>query len=67
MSSDINAFLDHVDQWKFKLHERLKRMTPAERRAFWNQIHEEARARGLRVVETEIPTKQPPKRIRRSG
>ena len=53
MNSDIDEFLDHVDQWKFKLHGRLKRLTPAQRRVFWNQIHEQARARGLPVVEPE--------------
>lgn len=67
MNSDINEFLDHVDQWKFKLHERLKRMTPAQRKAFWNEIHEQARARGLPVVEAEKPSKRPTKRVRRTG
>ena len=67
MSSDIDEFLDHVDQWKFKLHEKLKAMTQAQRKAFWNQIHEEARARGLPVVEPEKPEKRTTKRVRRTG
>ena len=70
MNSDkleIEKFLDHVDQWKFKLHEKLKRMTPAQRKAFWNQIREEASARGLPVAEPETPAKRPTKRVRRSG
>ena len=67
MSSDIEEFLDHVDQWKFKLHERLKGMTPSQRKAFWKQIHEEARARGLRVVEAEKPAKRPTKKVRRTA
>jgi hypothetical protein len=67
MKLEIEKFLDHVDQWKFKLHARLKRMTPAQRKAFWSRIREEARARGLTVVEPEEPAKRPPKRIRRSG
>ncbi len=70
MNSDkleIEEFLDHVDQWKFKLHEKLKRMTPAQRREFWNQIREDARARGLNVIEPEEPMKKPTKRVRRSG
>ena len=67
MNSNIDDFLDHVDQWKFKLHARLKRMTPAQRKAFWNQIHEQARARGLPVVEPEKPAKRPAKRVRRTG
>ena len=67
MNSEIDEFLDQVDQWKFKLHEELKGMTPAQRKAFWNRIHEEARARGLRVVEPEKPAKRSSKRVRRTG
>ena len=51
MNSDkleIEEFLDHIDEWKFKLHERLKRMTPVQRKAFWNQIRDDALSR--RVV-----------------
>ena len=67
MNSDIDEFLDHVDRWKFKLHERLKRMTPAQRKAFWKGIHEQARARGLPVVEPEKRSKRPTKRVQRTG
>lgn len=67
MNSGMDEFLDHVDQWKSKLHERLKRMTPAQRKEFWSQIREKARARGLPVVEPEKPAKPPAKRIRRTG
>ena len=67
MKSDMDEFLDHIDQWKFKLHEKLQRMTPAQRRAFWDQIHEEARTRGLPVAEGEGSAKRPTKRARRSG
>ena len=56
---EIEEFLDHVDQWKFKLHERLKRMSPAQRKEFWVQIREDARSRGLTVAEPERPTKRP--------
>jgi hypothetical protein len=27
MSSDLDAFLDEVDQWKFKAHERLRALS----------------------------------------
>ena len=64
---EIEKFLDHVDQWKFKLHEELEKMTPAQRKVFWNRIHEDARRRGLNVVETEMPAKPPSKRVRRTG
>ena len=70
MNSDkleIEEFLEHVDEWKFKVHEELKGLSPAQRRAYWNRIHEEARARGLNVVEPEKPGKRPPKRVRRTS
>jgi hypothetical protein len=63
MSSDINEFLHRVDEWKFNLYEKLKRMTAAERKAFWRQAHEEARVRGLPVDEPEQPTKRTAKRV----
>ena len=67
MSSGIDELLDQVDQWKFKVHEKLKRMTPLQRKAFWQQIHEQARERGLHVVEPEKKVKRPTKRARRIG
>jgi hypothetical protein len=67
MSSDLEEFLDHVDQWIFKFHDKLKRVTPTQRKAFWKHIREDARARGLTVVEPEKSPKHPPKRVRRTG
>ena len=67
MKLEIEEFLDHVDEWKFKLHERLKRMTAAERKAYWMRIHEEARRLGLPVVEPKKAAKCPAKRPRRTG
>ena len=67
MNSSIDELLDMVDEWKFKLHAKLKKMTPTERRAFWNQVHEDARKMGLNVVEAEKPAKRPVKRVRRTG
>ena len=64
---EIEKFLDHIDQWKFKLHDKLKRMTPAQRKAFWAKIREDARARGWNVIEPEAPAKRPSKRVRRTG
>jgi hypothetical protein len=64
---EIEEFLDRIDQWKFKLHNRLKRKTPSQRKAFWAQIRDEARARGLNVIEPELPAKRPTKRVRRTG
>jgi hypothetical protein len=67
MNSGIDESLDHVDQWKLQLHDKLKRMTPLQREAFWQQIREQARTRGLRVVEPEKKAKRPTKRARRTG
>lgn len=64
MNSEIDEFLDQVDQWKFKLHEQLKDMSPAERKSFWKRIHEGACQRGLKVVEPEKAAKRPAKRVR---
>ncbi len=61
---EIEEFLEEVDEWKFKVHEKLKGMSPAQRKAYWNRIHEDARARGLNVVEPEKPVKRPPKQVR---
>lgn len=51
MNYDPDELLAHVDRWKFKLHDKLARMTPAQRAAFWMKIEDEARARGLNVVD----------------
>jgi hypothetical protein len=67
MSSEIDDFLDHVDQWKFKLHDQLKKLTPRERKAFWKKIHEEAHAAGLRVVEHQAKARRPKKHARPTG
>jgi len=69
MSSGIDDFLDHVDEWKFKLNEKLKRMSSAQRRAFWDRIHEEARQRGLPMGELPKPEPAKPqaKRPRRTA
>ena len=63
MKLEIEKFLEHINEWKFKVHEELKGLSPAERKAYWSRIHEEARARGLNVVDPEKPAK----RIRRTG
>lgn len=67
MNSGIEEFLDHVDQWKFSLHKKLKTMTSAERQAFWVQIHEEVRLSGLPVVEAKRRAKPRVIRARRTG
>jgi hypothetical protein len=67
MKSDIDDLLNMVDKWKFKLHAKLEKMTPVERRAFWSKIHEDARRSGLNVAEPEQVAKRPTKRVRPTG
>ena len=67
MNSDMDEFLDHVDEWKLKLHRKLKGMTQAQRKAFWKQIHAEAALRGLPVVDSDKPAKRATRRVRRTG
>ena len=43
MKLEIEKFLEHIDEWKFKLHEKLKGLTPAQREAYWSRIHERRR------------------------
>ncbi len=64
MSSDLDNLLNKVDQWKFKLHRKLKGLTPKQRAAFWKEAHEEARKAGLPVVDIVESTKRKPKRKR---
>ena len=45
MTSGINEFLDHVDRWKLKLHEKLKRMTRSSGRPSGSRFTNK-RARG---------------------
>ena len=58
MSLKTEEFLDSVDGWKLKLHERLKKMTAAQRRAYWQQIRDKAQSRGIRFVEPQKPAKR---------
>jgi len=59
MSSEIDDLLEMVDQWKFKVHERLKDLTPPQRRAFWSRIGQRARKLGLDVIGEEKLPKWP--------
>ncbi|GEM_PF-6339516 len=57
MNSEYDNVLTQVDQWKFRLHEKLKGMTGAQRKAFWKLIHKQARRDGLPTVELVKPAK----------
>jgi hypothetical protein len=65
MNSEIDELLDMVDQWKFKVHERLKGLTAQQRRAFWSRIGQRARKMGLNVIEPQT-RKRPTKKLRRA-
>ena len=45
MKSEIDELLALVDEWKFKLYEKLKHLTPEQEAAFWKKAHE----KGLRL------------------
>lgn len=66
MNFEADDLLDHVDEWKFKLHEKLKNLTPEQEAEFWKQSRQRARALGLTVPEPEQPAKRPVKRARRA-
>ena len=65
MNFEVDDLLDHVDEWKFKLHEKLKNLTPQQRTEFWKRSRQRARALGLTVPEPDKPAKLPIKRARR--
>jgi hypothetical protein len=67
MNSSINEFLDEVDQWKFKVHDQLKALTPKQRAAFWARFGAQARRMGLRVVQADKPPLPRGRRTRRTG
>ena len=67
MNSEIDDLLDMVDQWKFKVHQRLKGLTQQQRRTFWSSIGQRARKMGFNVIEPGKRTKRATKRIRRTG
>jgi len=67
MNSDIDHLLDQVDEWKFKLHDKLKNLTGEEEAAFWKRSAAVARKMGLHVVEPGKRAKRPGKRVRRRG
>ena len=56
-----------VHQWEFKVYERLKGLTPQQRRAFWSRTGQRARKMGLNVIAPEKPAKRATKRVHRTG
>ena len=51
MNFKADDLLDHVDEWKFKLQEKLTTLTPEQRIAFWKEIEDQARTAGLPLAE----------------
>ena len=66
MNYEADDLLDMVDKWKFKLHDKLKKMTPRQRAAFWQDTIDQARASGLPVADGGAAQKPPAKRRRRA-
>ena len=50
MTFELDEYLDHVDEWKFKLFRKLKRMTPKQQADFWKNSEDKARDLGLPVI-----------------
>ena len=67
MNSEIDDFLDHVDEWKFALHDKLKGLSSAQRKSFWSKIHKQALQDGLPEIGTIKPAKRPAKKFRRTA
>ncbi len=66
MNFELDDLLDMVDEWKFKLHDKLAAMTPKQRAAFWKRARDKARAAGFLSAEPESPSlRRPRKRGRR--
>ena len=59
MNSEIDELLALVDEWKFKLYEKLKDLTPEQEAAFWKKAQE----KGLRL---SIPRRKRSIKRRRS-
>jgi hypothetical protein len=66
MNFEADELLDTVDEWKFQLHEKLKSMTPEESAAFWKQVRDKARARGLPLAGPDVPARREGERSRRA-
>ena len=66
MNYEADDLLDMVDKWKFKLHDKLKSMTPRQRAAFWQDAIDQARASGLPVADGSAGQKPAVKRRRRA-
>src|SRR5262245_23029260 len=68
MNLEANDLLARMDQWKFKLHEKLALVTPSQRAAFWRQTSTHAANLGLPVEEKCGQIEPAPKRAhRRTG
>jgi hypothetical protein len=52
MIFELDDYLDQVDEWKFKLYRKLKRMTSKQQADFWKKSQDKARNLGLPVLGT---------------
>ncbi len=59
MNFELDDLLDMVDEWKFKLHDKLAAMTPKQRASFWKRARDKARAAGFPLAELERPAVHP--------
>ncbi len=67
MNSNIDDYLNEVDQWKHRVHEQLKGLTPKQRAAFWARVGQKARRIGLPLTGPVKRAKPRTTRVRRTG
>ncbi len=65
MNFELDDLLDMVDEWKFKLHDKLAAMTPKQRATFWKRASDRARAAGFSMAAAESPAVRPRRKRRR--
>lgn len=59
MNFAADDLLDHIDEWKLKLQERLAALTGEQRRAFWKEVEDQARTVGLPLAEPPEAAERP--------
>ena len=67
MNSEIDELLGMVDEWKFKLHEKLKGLSPEEEAEFWKKAHKKGLAGRLDTARRRRPFKGAAKQRRRAS
>jgi hypothetical protein len=67
MNFEADDLLAYVDEWTFRLHDRLNGLTPAQRAAYWRRVRDQGVAAGLPVADSARPAKRRRKPARRAS